>query len=261
MRRALPLLLSLSACAMPDAPGVRIIGHGGLGEGANEPMNSAASLLGALALGLDGVELDAQLTADGVLVAYHAQDLSELTSCKGLVNAVAWDALRECPVSGRDGRPHPIERLDSLLTHAARSHPGADFTLDCKLFAAGDWWPYLEGFSDALTALDGLPGMSGRLLVECQTMDLLRLVRRKRPDIPVHLYATDFDTGLATANANGFNGITMHNARTTAEQVATARSWGLSVTLFGVGGGMGHRNALAKQPDRLQTDSPEAFAR
>ncbi|MBK7382049.1 MAG: hypothetical protein IPI81_01750 [Flavobacteriales bacterium] len=256
------ILLSylLIGCAAPDKGGVRIIGHGGSGTESDLPMNSGAALLRGAELGIDGIELDAQLTADSILVAYHPADLNELTDCSGKVNALPWDEIAHCPVWG-DGDTFRMVRLDSSLGAIAKRHPDVDFTLDCKLFAAGDWWTYMESFSDAIAVLDQQPHLTGRLIVECQIVEFLDLVKRKRPGIQVYLYATEVSTGIATAKAKRYDGITIDNALITKAQVAEAHAAGLSVTLFGVGSAMGHRDALGKVPDRLQTDSPSDFAR
>jgi len=260
MWRVVFLPLLLSACAAQDRGDVKIIGHGGSGLEGEHPMNSRMALITGLELGMDGVELDVQLTADSVLVAYHAEDLRELTDCIGKINAHTWEELRSCPHT-KTLEPYPIVRLDSILSEAAARFPQADFTLDCKLFAAGEWWPYLETFSGALAKLAEQPELKGRLLVECQVVDFLRLVKNKSSSVPVFLYVTAFEGGIDTAATRGFDGITIDNKLITAEQVAEARKRGLAVTIFGVGGALGHSDALGKNPDRLQTDAPNSFAR
>lgn len=260
MNRAAPAFaLLLAACSVPDPGPTRLIGHGGLGEGAGLPMNSAQALQAALALGLDGVELDAQLTADSVLVAYHAPDLDQLTACSGPVNARRWDELRACAAI-HGGRSYPIARLDSLLPALARAHPRADFTLDCKLRARGDWWAYLHAFTDALLRLDDDPALHGRLLAECRTEDFLRLLLLKRPGFTAFYYAEGPDGAAEAARRLGCAGITMALDRSDAQTVERFHAAGLQVALFGASGRMGHRRALRQQPDRLQTDDPALAA-
>ena len=259
MRQLLILPLFAIACAAPDKGSVRIIGHGGSGTEGPDPMNSRMALLTGLEQGTDGIEMDVQLTSDKVLVAYHAEDLSELTECTGKINAHTWAELRYCPnTTGTE--PYPIVRLDSLLHEAAFRFPNADFTLDCKLFAAGEWWPYLNTFSEAVITLGQEPALRGRLLVECQVVDFLQLVHDRSADIPVYLYATEAEAGIATAASRGYAGITIHNGLITAAQVTEAKKRGLAVTLFGVAA-FGQGAALAKDPDRLQTDAPSGFAK
>lgn len=257
MRRLLPLLLLLS-CSAPDRGGTRIIGHGGGGTSSAHPLDSESSAYEALRAGADGIELDAQFTADGVLVAYHDAGITGGGACAGKLNGLRWDELNRCATA--DGGA-PIARLDELLPKLSGEFKDADFTLDCKLFAQDEWWPYLEAFSDQLARLDEQPGLHGRLLVECQLTDFLRLVQRKAPGIRLSYYATRYEGAVDTVVVNGFAGLTIDNELVTSAQVAEARSRGLLVTLFGVGGASGHRDALAKHPDRLQTDAPDDFAR
>lgn len=257
MRRLLPFLVLLS-CSAPERGGTRIIGHGGGGTSSAHPLDSESSAYEALRAGADGIELDAQLTADGVLVAYHDAELGGDAPCAGKLNGLRWDELSACATEQGGA---PIARLDELLPRLAVEFKEADFTLDCKLFAQGDWWPYLEAFSDELAALEAQPALRGRLLVECQLTGFLRLVQRKAPGIRLSYYATQMQGAVDTAVANGFAGITIDNGLATSAQVSEARSRGLMVTLFGVGGTAGHRDAMAKQPDRLQTDAPGDFAR
>lgn len=250
---ALVGLLMLGACTAPDRGDVRLIGHGGCGPDHVLPMNSRAAVMAALERGMDGVEIDVQLTADGVLVAHHDERLDG-TGCTGRVHEHPWAHLSACTQLARGGANHPIARVDSLLQAATAAHPGATFTLDCKLFAAGDWWTYLEQFSDALAQLAREEGLTGRLQVECRVDDLLHLVQRKAPNVAVFRYADDPEEAMRHARSAGYTGITVHHGRISREQVARAREAGLQVTLFGTGHSWQEWRALRKQPDQLQTD-------
>lgn len=218
-------------------------------------MNSREALMGAMALGIDGIELDAQLTADSVLVAYHPADLDELTTCSGKMNAWRWQDLRACATKGA-GKPYALVRVDSLLLTASRLHPQADFTLDCKLYAAGDWWEYLHAFSDAVLALDATPALHGRIVVDCKTDDFLGLLTSKRPGFPAFLYVDSPEGAVERAQRLGCAGITMAYDRCDADAITAAHAAGLRVTLFGCSSRWGHRSALKLRPDRLQTDEP-----
>lgn len=217
------------------------------------------SVASAQALGLDGIEMDVQLSADNVLVAYHPEDLRELTACTGKINARTWEEIQTCPIA-TDKATCPIVRVDKLMRYRG-ARAGGDLTFDCKLFTDGDWWAYLHAFADALVHLDQQPGMQGRFVVECQVTDFLDLIESKRPAIDTYLYATEFAGAIDSALVHGCTGITIDNALITAKQVNEAQDRGLRVTLFGVDGALAHHDALAKHPDRLQTDSPEDFAR
>jgi glycerophosphoryl diester phosphodiesterase len=254
------LMILLAACVPTDAPPVRIVGHAGMGTGHALAPNSRESLLAALALGIDGVELDVQFTSDSVLVAFHDANLSISTSCSGLVNGRRWSELKACTYKDRDHSGSFIARLDSLLIEAAAQHPNAEFTLDCKLFSQGHWWGYLEAYTDALVRMEALPGLEGRILVECQVDPFLLLLQTKSVTIPLFRYDEDADHAIRRAVASHFAGITVHHARVTEEQVRHAQGLGLEVAVYGTGGRLGHWRALRKHPDRLQTDAPELLA-
>ena len=253
------LIVVLVGCSAQDASNTLIIGHGGAGQKAEEPMNSRASMERALGYGVEGVELDVQLSADSVLVAYHAQDLGELTSCDGLINSLTWNELRNCHVVSRSGESFAIVRLDSLLSGLAQKRPDIDITLDCKLFAAGEWWPYLRTYARAIVALNRIPPIQGHLNVECQVDAFLLLLQSEQPYIPLYRYATDMEEAIWRAVTSHFHGIVVSNDRANREQVRMAQELGLEVTLFGVGGRWSHFIAMRKGPDRLQTDAPELF--
>lgn len=259
MRVVLFAWVSLVACAPPDPGSARIIGHGGSGAAADAPMNSQESLLGALRLGIDGIELDAQLTADSVLVAFHALRLEDGTGCTGMMNSRTWAELGNCGLSSA-GASLPLVRVDSLLIRAIAAYPTAEFTLDCKLLTEGDWWQYLQAFSDAVLELDDHPALHGRILVECQSLDFLRLLGLKQKGFPTFYYATEFDGSIDLARSADCAGITMMHDRLDQEQAERIRSAGLSLTLFGTSSEWSHRHAFSLRPDRLQTDLP-AYAK
>ncbi len=223
-------------------------------------MNSQEALLGGIQAGLDGIELDVQLTADSVLVAYHDATLQATTPCTGRVNDHTWNELRSCPVT-LEGRAYPLVRVDSLLIHVAQQNPKVEYAFDIKLDTGGDWWGYLHAFADALVRLDQQPTIKGRFLVECQVTDLIDLIELKQPSIDTYYYATLFEGAIDTALVHGCTGITMDNCQIGAPQVAKAHARGLRVTIFGVAGTNDQGRALAKHPDRIQTDAPSAFSR
>ncbi len=70
-----------------------ILGHRGAKKYA--PENTLASFSLALEQGADGVELDAKLTADGVVVVHHDVTLERTTNGSGRLAQFPLDALRE----------------------------------------------------------------------------------------------------------------------------------------------------------------------
>jgi glycerophosphoryl diester phosphodiesterase len=86
-----------------------IIAH--RGASAEKPENTLAAFRRALALDVDGIELDVQMTADGVPVVFHDPTLRRLTGARGRLAARTWRELRALRVLERE----PIPRLVDVL--------------------------------------------------------------------------------------------------------------------------------------------------
>jgi glycerophosphoryl diester phosphodiesterase len=82
----------------------------------------------AVALGYRYVETDVQVTADGVLVAFHDDDLSRICGRPGLISQLPWREVKTALVRGES----PIPLLDELLA----TWPELRVNIDCKTDAA-----------------------------------------------------------------------------------------------------------------------------
>lgn len=249
---AVLVILSVGSCT-PDTTGVRLIGHGGQGTDGAYPMNSEASLQGALEQGLYGIELDVQLTKDSVLVAHHG--LEPLVGrCTRRINDHTWQELAGCATpNGPEGTFHGV-RVDSLLARCATRYPRAEFTFDVKLNTSDDWWSYLHAFSKGIAELHREFDLGGRLLVECQTADLLKAMALDAPEVTTFLYTVDAEHAITEARKLGCKGITMQVGKFSTAQAQRIKAAGLELTVFGVSGPWTLRRALRLQPDRIQID-------
>jgi glycerophosphoryl diester phosphodiesterase len=86
-----------------------IIAH--RGASAEKPENTLAAFRRALALEVDGIELDVHVTRDGVPVVFHDDRLYRLTGSRGRITGKTWAELRPLSVQGRE----PIPRLTDVL--------------------------------------------------------------------------------------------------------------------------------------------------
>jgi len=84
----------------------------------------------AVRLGYRYVETDVQVTADGVLVAFHDNDLRRTCSRPGRISDLPWREVRTALVDGRA----PIPLLDELLGE----WPELRVNIDCKTDKAVD---------------------------------------------------------------------------------------------------------------------------
>ena len=81
------------------------------GASAEKPENTLAAFRRALALKVDAIELDVQVTRDGVAVVFHDESLRRLTGSSGRVTARSWRELARLRVLGAE----PIPRLVDVL--------------------------------------------------------------------------------------------------------------------------------------------------
>jgi len=86
-----------------------IIAH--RGASAEAPENTLAAFRRAIALRADGIELDVQLTCDGVPVVFHDADLRRLTGTRGRLTAKSWSELAALRVHDAE----TIPRLADVL--------------------------------------------------------------------------------------------------------------------------------------------------
>jgi glycerophosphoryl diester phosphodiesterase len=130
----------LLAATGAGAAGTRIAAH--RGGAALAPENGLTAFRGALALGVDALELDVHLTADGVPVVIHDATLERTTTGRGAVGDTPLVQLRTLHLKARDGSvttdtvptltevldlaPAPVEVLPEIKTAGGRRYPGIE---------------------------------------------------------------------------------------------------------------------------------------
>jgi glycerophosphoryl diester phosphodiesterase len=87
----------------------RVIAH--RGAAAEQPENTLLAFRRALALGVDAIELDVQVSRDGVPVVFHDASLHRLTGIRDRIARRTWPELRVLRVRGLE----PIPRLTEVL--------------------------------------------------------------------------------------------------------------------------------------------------
>lgn len=84
------------------------------GGRARAPENTLSAFREAVAAGVDMVELDVQLTADGEVVVFHDADLRRTTNGKGRVAEARWDEVRQLDAGAWFGGRFRGERVPTL---------------------------------------------------------------------------------------------------------------------------------------------------
>ncbi len=114
------LFFLLSRARRPEAEALlrRPFAHRGLHD-KEIPENSLAAFRAAVAAGV-GIELDVQLSADGVLMVFHDETLLRMTGKEGKLSEFTFDVLRTLTLGGTEER---IPTLAEVLAEVAGKVP------------------------------------------------------------------------------------------------------------------------------------------
>lgn len=152
------------------------------GASAHAPENTLAAFQLALRQGADGIELDAQLTADGQVVVFHDQEVNRTTQGKGRIRDLTLAHIKLLDAGSHFDiafQGEPVPSLDEVLA-----------TFGHRTFINIE----LKNYS---TILDRLPekvveqikfyNLTQRVLVSSFNPFALRRVRRLAPEIAIGL--------------------------------------------------------------------------
>ncbi len=90
------------------------------GGAAYAPEDTMVAYRNAVRLGVDDLETDTQLTADGVLVLIHDDTLDRTTNCSGAVNAKTLAELQACDAAWWFSPGQPTTVVDESAPHPLR---------------------------------------------------------------------------------------------------------------------------------------------
>ena len=94
------------------------------GGASDAPENTVPAFQRAIDLGYIYIETDVHATKDGVLLAFHDDDLSRTCGRPGLISELNYEDVKNARVNGTE----PIPLLEELIT----TWPSAHINIDCK---------------------------------------------------------------------------------------------------------------------------------
>jgi glycerophosphoryl diester phosphodiesterase len=161
-----------------------VVAHRGASDVA--PENTLAAFDAAWRAGADAIELDVQLTADGVPVVIHDETLDRTTNGSGAVGLLTFEALRQLDAGSwfsPEFAGQPVPTLGEVLTLVA-TRPGLGLLLEYK----GAWAPADVALTTA--AVDAT-GVSGRVVVQSFWPATIAAVHDVAPHLPRGLLVSD----------------------------------------------------------------------
>lgn len=223
-----------------------ILGHRGAPVAETE--NTVASVRRAVALGVDAVEIDVQLTADGEPAVVHDWSLERLAGSPLVVERVAWRKLAHLAVHDPrlDAPRRPIPRLGELLDAVP---PRLPLNVELKRREADP-----GRLADAVLAhLTGRP----RVWVSSFDWELLAVLRRRDPGLPLAPLASRRRRRFEAAAAE-LDAVALHCAtRVVSRALLTrARRVGRPLLVYTVDDPSQARELIARGVAGLFTDDP-----
>lgn len=226
------------------------------------PENSLTAFRGALALGVDLLELDVHLTRDGEVVVMHDPMLERTTTGRGAVRDHAWAGLTRIALQGTAGEPIP--RLREVLELVRPST--VRLLVEIKVGVNGTRYPGIEEKVLALLRETGLGERATVMAFEPDTLERLRalsptvrltglLNRRGAEQVGGVAKAVEW---LAALKANDLG---LERTLLSAEAIAAARAAGLTIGVWTVNDPDELRQVLAAGVDYVTTDRPDLALR
>ena len=193
-----------------------VLGH--RGACAEAPENTMRSFRLALEQGADGVELDVQLSADGVAVVIHDDTLDRTTDSHGRISELPWERIRQARAGGE-----PVPRLEEACAWAAET--GAWLNVEIK--AAGAEAASLAAVEEA--------GLMGRTVFSSFYPGIVLEVGRLAPRAARYFLTERWDDeirhGVPTL---GVGGVCLKNPLATEEVLRELAEAGLPVVVWTV---------------------------
>lgn len=231
---------------------VSAIGHGGMGIGHSYPMNSFEGILNSLSIGADGVEIDIQMTKDGILVAFHDGKLEESTNRSGKIYDKTWAEIEGARFSYPHYGNHKIIRLNDIFQNIPDREKYTYF-LDIKSFKPNKDSLYFETLNNAIIDIIDRYELVEQVYVEFKNEKSISELKLIRPDIKQFIY-NDFDYALSLAEQYNLQGITIAIDKLTHEKVKLAHSKNIMVATFNTHSHQRNIDAVKYNVDYNHTD-------
>ncbi|MCC6174856.1 MAG: glycerophosphodiester phosphodiesterase [Chloroflexi bacterium] len=201
----------------------RVFGHrGAMGYA---PENTFASFERAVALGVDAIELDVHLSADGQVVVIHDPDLSRTTNGQGMVSEHPLAVLERLDAGHSFDPAYTGQRIPTLDETLAWARGRVVLDIEIK----GGPAPY-PGIAEKVVELIRKHGMVDQTIVISFDHPTVKRVKEVAPDQATGtLYSCRPVDPVAVARAASANAILPHWSYCHSEDVERAHAAGLSV--------------------------------
>ncbi len=217
------------------------------------PENTMPAFRAALTMGLEGIELDVQRTADGRLVICHDENLKRLTGNDLLLKDLTWEQLSALN-AGFYFPGAPVERIPSLEEFF---NWFAQTPLTVNIEIKNSVFPFSLIESEILDAIDHYH-LRKRVIISSFNLQSVVEMKHLAPDIDcAYLFKRWPHRALRWALAYGLDSLHPHYLNLLAPGfVAQCREQGVKIRAWTVNHPVFMRTAGKKNIDVIMTDDP-----
>ncbi|WP_424768747.1 glycerophosphoryl diester phosphodiesterase membrane domain-containing protein [Paenibacillus sp. sgz302251] len=108
------------------------------GDMQEAPENSMAAVRSAIEKGFDSVEIDVQLTKDGIVVLHHDYTLRRMTGSTKRVSELTYAEVAELNIGNRFGEPEEAERIPTLAEVLKEAQGKTKLLIDLKPYGPSE---------------------------------------------------------------------------------------------------------------------------
>lgn len=185
LRLAVGAVVGMLALGAGATPALTVDVHAHRGGAGLAPENTLAAFRNALALGVDYLEMDLHVSADGEVVVIHDATLQRTTDGRGYVRQTPLSELRRLDAGAWFHSRFAGERIPTLREVLETIRTSGDnrirLNLETKYDASA---PPPGDFEERVLRLVREPGMSGRIIIQSFHYPSLSRVKALDPAIP-----------------------------------------------------------------------------
>jgi len=257
--------LAIALAASAGAPPTLVAAH--RGGAALWPENSLLAFRSALALGVDALELDLHLTADGEVVVLHDPTLERTSTGRGAVRDATLADLASVRLKTPEGAAtaERVPTLAQVLDLVAQS--SSELLPEIKLDAHRQRY---DGIEEKVLALIRARGLLARTTIQAFQGDTIRRLRELEPAARTMLLVGRGDVGrdrarpaeaVRRARELGATDLGMNHRLIDADVVAAARAAGIRLSAWTVNDENDIRRMIDLGVDLVMSDRPDLAKR
>jgi glycerophosphoryl diester phosphodiesterase len=245
---------------MAGGPAILVAAH--RGGAALWPENSLLAFRGSLALGVDALELDLHMTADGEIVVLHDPTLERTTTARGRVRDLKLTELAGVRLKTRDGAVTD-ERIPTFARADLAALVSIELLPEIKVDAHRQRY---DGIEEKVLALVRARGLQARTTIQAFQVETIRRLRELEPKVRTMLLVARGDVerdrarpaeAVGRARDLGATDLGMNHRLIDADVMAAARAAGVRVSAWTVNEEADIRRMVDLGVDVVMSDRPD----